>query len=144
SRLITEICVIGRQDKAGFRGSEILCGVVVPDFDVLKEQHIGNAGESIRWELENLGRELPEYQRVHDFVLRTGPLPRTATRKIRRFELKEQLESRAGEKREKEEIKLTEDDTSLMEAVAGKAIAAAIKQHAPKATAIHPGMNLEI
>ena len=147
SPFVSEICVLGIKDEAGeFKGGEKLSAVVVPNFEQLKAKQIANSKEWVVWELENLGRELPEYQRVHDFVLRAEPLPRTTTRKIRRFELKEQLESRAGEKREKEkeEIELTEDDTSLMESVAGKAIAEAIKQHAPKATAIHPGMNLEI
>src|SRR6266498_2076425 len=145
SPFVSEVCVLGVKDESSqFKGGEKLSAVVVPNFEHLKTKQIANSKEWVVWELENLGRELPEYQRVHDFVLRAQPLPRTTTRKIRRFELKEQLESRAGEKREKEEIELTEDDTSLMESVAGKAIAEAIKQHAPKATAIHPSMNLEI
>src|SRR6185437_1346665 len=61
SPLITEICVLGRQDANGFKGAESLCAVVVPDFDFLKRNHISNPGEWIPWELEDLGRELPEY-----------------------------------------------------------------------------------
>lgn len=145
SPFVSEICVLGIKDETSeFKGGEKLSAVVVPNFEHLKAKQIANAKEWVVWELENLGRELPEYQRVHDFVLRAEPLPRTTTRKIRRFELKEQLETRTGKKGETEEIQLTEDATSLMESVAGKAIAEAIKQHAPKATAVHPQMNLEI
>ena len=143
SPFVSEICVLGIKDEAGeFKGGEKLSAVVVPNFEHLKAKQIANAKEWVVWELENLGHELPEYQRVHDFVLRAEPLPRTTTRKTRRFELKEQLESRTGEERETEEIGLTEDDASLMESVAGKAIAEAIKQHTSKT--IHPRMNLEI
>ena len=69
--------------------------MVVPNFEYLKAQHIGNAREWVVWELENLGRELPEYQRVHDFVLRAEPLPRTSTRKVKRFSKKPARRTRA-------------------------------------------------
>ena len=145
SPFVSEICVLGIKDETSeFKGGEKLSAVVVPNFEHLKAKQIANAKEWVVWELENLGRELPEYQRVHDFVLRAEPLPRTTTRKIRRFELKEQLEARTGKERETKEAELTPDDRSVMKSPAGQAIAEAIKQHALEATAIHPKMNLEI
>src|SRR5262249_26436104 len=93
---VSEICVLGVKDETQqFKGAEKLCAGVVPNFDHLKTQRVANAREWIVWELENLGRELPEYQRVHDFVLRAEQLPRTATRKVRRFELKNELETKS-------------------------------------------------
>src|SRR6185295_733140 len=74
SPFVSEICVLGIRDEASkFKGAEKLCAVVVPNFEHLKAQHIANAKDWVIWELENLGRELPEYQRVHDFVLRAEP-----------------------------------------------------------------------
>jgi hypothetical protein len=35
---------------------------------------------------------LPEYQRVRDYVIRAERLPRTTARKVKRFELKNQIE----------------------------------------------------
>ena len=67
--------------------------MIVPDFEYLKQANIANSKEAIRYTLDDLGRELPEYQRVRDFVVRAEPIPRTATRKIKRFELKKQFES---------------------------------------------------
>lgn len=147
SPFVSEVCVLGLRDEAGeFKGAEKLCAVVVPNFDYLKGRNIANAREWVVWELENLGRELPEYQRIHDFVLRVEPLPRTSTRKVRRFELKDQLESLRKRERPtavKERL-LSPVERSQMDSPAGLAIIAAIKQHKPDVELIHPGMNLEI
>lgn len=144
SPFVSEVCVLGVKDEAGeFRGAEKLRAVVVPNFEYLKAQQIANAREWVVWELENLGRELPEYQRVHDFVLRADPLPRTTTRKIRRFELEDQLKGLEQPAREAD-IVFSPKDHLLMESPGGQAMAKAIKQHLPATTVIHPGMNLEI
>ncbi|MGH9883506.1 MAG: AMP-dependent synthetase/ligase, partial [Pyrinomonadaceae bacterium] len=64
SPLVGEICVLGITNSDGFAASEKLCAVVVPDFEYLKVNRIANAREAIRFDLDNLGRELPGYQRV--------------------------------------------------------------------------------
>ncbi len=148
SPMVGEICVLGVRDEAvKFARAEKLCAVVVPDFDYLKTQHIANTREAIRWELDNLGRELPEYQRVRDYMIRAEPLPRTTTRKVRRYELEQQIVS-AGpttqRAREASRFTLSPDDQKLMDSTAGRATAAAIKIHAPETTLIHPEMNLEL
>ena len=145
SPFVSEVCVLGVKDETSqFKGSEKLCAVVVPNFEYLKAQHIANVREWVIWELEALGRELPEYQRVHDFVLRAEPLPRTTTRKVRRFELKDQMETVSQEAHETKEVVFTASDHVLMESLPGRAIATAIRQHVPEIKVIHPGMNLEI
>jgi long-chain acyl-CoA synthetase len=149
SPLVGEICVLGVPDEAhDFARAEKLCGVIVPDFDYLKLQGIANAREAIRFALDNLGRELPEYQRVRDYVVRSEALPRTATRKVRRFELLKQVESlglAAGQRRDLCELDLTSEDRRLMDSTAGRALAVAIQHHTNAATPpIHPRMNLEL
>jgi long-chain acyl-CoA synthetase len=145
---VSEVCVLGVRDEASeFAGAEKLCAVVVPDFDYLKAHHIANAREAIRYALDNLGRELPEHQRVRDYVVRAEPLPRTASRKVRRFELKSQLEASgaiARQARSANRLAFTAEDRRLMDSPAGRAVAAAIRQQAPNAEAIHPQMNLEL
>lgn len=148
SPLVSEICVLSRRDSANqFKGAESLCAIVVPNFEFLKTQHITNPGEWIPWELEDLGRELPEYQRVHDFVVRTEPLPRTTTRKIRRYELQQQLDaadtSGLGRRNENRFI-LSPADWSLMNSPVGSIITAIINEHVTEALVIHPLLNLEI
>ncbi len=148
SPFVSEICVLGVQDETSeFKRAEKLCAVVVPNFEYLRSQHIANAREWVVWELENLGRELPEYQRVHDFVLRAEPLPRTTTRKLKRFELagelqtlREQADGQAASKASS----LSEADQSLMDSPGGRATLAAVQQHVAPTKIIQPQMNLEI
>lgn len=148
SPFVSEVCVLGLRDEASaFKGAEKLGAVVVPNFDYLKTQNIANAREWVVWELENLGRELPEYQRVHDFILRAEPLPRTSTRKVRRFELKDQIESErklSGRPVVAKEEVLTATQQAMMNSPAGRAVTAAIKQQKPDTGPLYPGMNLEI
>lgn len=149
SPLISEICVLGIPDEDNdFAQAEKLCGVIVPDFDYLKQQGIANTREAIRFDLDNLGRELPEYQRVRDYLVRAEALPRTATRKVRRFELLKQVESlgfSGRQRRDANEFIFNDADRSLMETTAGRALVAAIEhQVAAPAPVIHPEMNMEL
>lgn len=84
---IKEICVVGVPDEGGER----LHAVVVPDFDALKQKGIVNAYDAIRWEMETLSQKLPGYQRVLSLEIRKEPLPRTTTRKLKRFEITRQV-----------------------------------------------------
>lgn len=92
SPAISEICVLGIQDNtSSFVGVEKLFAVVVPNFEYLRTEDIVDVEGCIRIELEKLGGELPKYQRLRDFIVRSDPLPRTTTRKIQRFALQSEL-----------------------------------------------------
>ncbi|HEX8734624.1 MAG TPA: AMP-binding protein, partial [Pyrinomonadaceae bacterium] len=146
--LVEEMAILGVKDEtAQHAGSEKLVAVIVPDFTYLKANNIANSREAIRHELDTLGRELPEYQRVRDYIIRVEPLPRTATRKIRRFELQKEIESGAistRQARDPNQWKLSAEDARLLDSNAGKAVASVIKKNAKDAETIHPAMNLEI
>ncbi len=145
--LVAELAIIGIQDESEARaGAEKLAAVVVPDFDYLKQAKIANSKEAVRHELDSLGRELPEYQRVRDYIIRAEPLPRTATRKIKRFQLKKEIESGVitAEAKEANAWEFTNDDNQLLDTGAARAVVAAIKQNAKDPDVIHPAMNLEI
>ncbi len=148
SPLVEEMCVLGvRDESAGFAGAEKLCAVIVPDFEYLKKNRIANAYEAIRFDLDNLGREIPEAQRVRDYIMRAEPLPRTSIRKIKRFALKQEIEAAgtaARQTRAPESWTFTEADHALMQTSAAQALAQAVRLHAPDAEVIHPTMNLEI
>ncbi len=145
--MVEEMAIIGvADDSAPHAGSEKLAAVVVPDFEYLRTTRIANSKEAIRHALDNLGRELPEYQRVRDYTIRAEPLPRTATRKVKRFQLKQEFESgqiAAGEQETKTWASTPEDE-ELLTSPAGSAVADAIRQNASEADVIHPAMNLEI
>jgi long-chain acyl-CoA synthetase len=94
-----------------------------------------------------LGRELPEYQRVREYVIHTEPLPRTATRKVKRFKLLKQIEKEGlidQTARPKKQIELSEEDKSMLETNAGRAVVSAIKKNVKDSEVISPAMNLEI
>jgi long-chain acyl-CoA synthetase len=147
SPLVEELAVIGVSDADALAGSERLAAVVVPNFEYLRQAKIANSKEAIRHGLDNLGRELPEYQRVRDYIIRTEPLPRTATRKIKRFELAKLLAYGNGTGRlsDHKTWDLSDLDKDLLDSSVGKAVVAAIKNNSKDVDgAIHPAMNLEI
>lgn len=148
SPLVAEICVIGLEDESeGRRGAEKLAAVAVPDFEYLKQKGVANAREAIRFDLDGLGRELPEYQRVRDYIVRTEPLPRTATNKIKRFELRNEYtdgnDTRLPSAYVKE-WKFYDDDRRLMDTPEGRLVAESLLAQGVAATDIHPEMNIEI
>ncbi len=145
--LVAELAIIGVQDESeAHAGAEKLAAVVVPHFDYLKQAKVANSKEAIRHALDNLGRELAEYQRVRDYIIRAESLPRTATNKIKRFQLKKEIETGviSAEAKEAKEWKFTETDELLLETNTAKAVVTAIRQNSKDAEFIHPNMNLEI
>src|SRR5690349_2914935 len=96
SPFIKEICVMGIMSRPGEPFSERLHAVIVPNFDVLRERKIVNAREVIRFDVENLSMELPSTKRILSFDLWSDPLPRTTTRKLKRFEIQRRVMAGEG------------------------------------------------
>ena len=147
SPMVEELAIIGIADESeAFAGAEKLAAVVVPDFAYMKANGIANSKEAIRHNLDSLGRELPEYQRVRDYMIRVEPLPRTATNKIKRFQLKKEVESGviATDAKEIKAWEMSAEDTALLAGNTANAVVNAIKQNAKDASVVHPSMNLEI
>jgi long-chain acyl-CoA synthetase len=146
--LVEELAILGVKDaSSAHAGAEKLVAVAVPDFDYLKVNSIANSQNAIRYALDNLGRELPEYQRVREYIIRIEPLPRTATRKIKRFELQKEIETgkiSSAEPQAAKEWKFSEEDRKLIESPAGKTVTSVVQKNAADAAEVHPSMNLEI
>jgi len=83
SPLIKEICLLGISEPGGQR-TEGLAAVVVPNFEHLKAERITNSEEAIRWEMENVSRNLPAFKRPTQLRIVKDPLPRTRLGKIQR------------------------------------------------------------
>ncbi|PYP89444.1 MAG: hypothetical protein DMG65_13405 [Candidatus Angelobacter sp. Gp1-AA117] len=99
SPFIKEICVMGLTNRPGEPVSERLHAVIVPDFDVLRERKIVNAREVIKFDVESLSMQLPSTKRILSFDIWPEPLPRTSTRKLKRFEIQRRVTAneRAGQ-----------------------------------------------
>ena len=84
---------------------------------------------------------------MREYVIRAEPLPRTATKKIKRFELQKDIEENgydtkgAPEKRARE---FKDEDNRLIESNVGQAIIKIVKQNTKTEEKIHPAMSLEI
>lgn len=87
SPYIKEICVIGLEARPGDPTSERLHAVVVPNFDVLRQRKIVNATQVVRFDIEGLSAKLPSTKRIGSYEIWQEDLPRTTTRKLKRFEI---------------------------------------------------------
>ncbi len=97
SPYIKEIGVMALETEPGNPTSERLYAVVVPDFDVLKERKIVNAKEVIRFDIEGISAHIPSTKRIGSYEIWQEALPRTTTRKLKRFELEKRV--RANQKK---------------------------------------------
>ena len=93
---IKEICVVALESEPGDPVSEHLHAVVVPNFALLKERKIVNAREVIRFDIEGLSTQLPSTKRIGSFEIWQEDLPRTTTRKLKRFEIEQRVRSKQG------------------------------------------------
>jgi long-chain acyl-CoA synthetase len=91
SPFIKEICVMGMEGTAG---SEKLYAVIVPNFEVMRQRKVVNTKEVIRFDVEGLSAKLPSTKRISGYEIWQDDLPRTTTRKLKRFEIEKRV--RAG------------------------------------------------
>lgn len=146
SECIKEICVLGLED---YSGTERLHAVVVPDFDVLKRRKVINVKEVIRFEIEGLSVELPSTKRIASYEIWQENLPRTTTRKIKRFEVQHRvLANQAKGSSETEfdsERPLSAEELSWLDLLDVQKALVVIRNMSPaKGGAIRPDANLEL
>ena len=147
SPYIKEICVLGREAKPGDPMSEQLYAVVVPNFDVLRERKIVNTKEVIRFDIESLSSQLASTKRIVNYEIWQDDLPRTTTRKIKRFEVAKKVQAGVGksdsglssEKPLTEEESAWLDDANVQRAI--KIIKESSRESPPQ---IRPNYNLEL
>ncbi len=149
SPFIQEICVMGLMSRPGEPASERLHAVMVPDFDVLRERRIVNTREVIRFDVENLSMQLPSAKRILSFDIWPEPLPRTTTRKLRRFEIQRKVQSSGPQTDEPAGSAQTDIEPTAAEALwladpdVRKGIEA-IRRAGKTQKPVLPGSNLEL
>src|SRR2546427_1539005 len=96
SPFIKEICVIGVEARPGDAMSDGLHAVIVPNFELLRQRKIVNAKEVIRFDIEGLSVKLPSTKRIGSYEIWQQDLPRTTTRKLKRFEIEKRIQANAA------------------------------------------------
>ncbi|HZZ17622.1 MAG TPA: 1-acyl-sn-glycerol-3-phosphate acyltransferase, partial [Candidatus Sulfotelmatobacter sp.] len=104
SPYIKELAVIGLEGKPS-EGGDRLHAVIVPNFDALRQKKIVNAKEVIRFDIEGLSQQIASTKRIGSYEIWQEDLPRTSTRKIKRFEVEKRVKSNQARK--------LDDDASL-------------------------------
>lgn len=94
SPYIEEICVFLSKDNLSQK--EILTAAILPDYHYFRTQHIQQIKDRIRFEIENLSRNLPSYKRIKKYVIITEKLPRTPLGKVKRYQVSQKYMDLSG------------------------------------------------
>jgi long-chain acyl-CoA synthetase len=142
SPLIKEICVLGLEDG----GTEKLYAVITPNFEVLRQRKIVNTKEVIRFDVEGLSAKLPSTKRIAGYEIWQEDLPRTTTRKLKRFEIEKRV--KAG-KRDDDSAEITRpitpEDSAWLEQPDNQRALKIIREYSPSHPEnILPTNNLEL
>jgi long-chain acyl-CoA synthetase len=92
SPYIKELAVMGLEGNPG-EGGDRLHAVIVPNFDALRQKKIVNAKEVIRFDIEGLSQQIASTKRIGSYEIWQEDLPRTTTRKIKRFEVEKRVKA---------------------------------------------------
>ncbi|MBM3249162.1 MAG: AMP-binding protein [Candidatus Omnitrophica bacterium] len=114
SPYIKEICVLQKSEEQFGHLIDSLFAVAVPDLEYFQQKNIMNIRTKIRWELENLAKDLPGYRRIMGFTLAKEALARTAMGKIKRYEVREKYLLGKPASWETEEAGLWEEDKIIL------------------------------
>jgi long-chain acyl-CoA synthetase len=146
SPFIKECCVLGIAPP-GEPAAERLHAVVVPDFDVMRQRKVLNAKEVLRFEIESLSVQLPSHKRVLSYEIWNEELPRTTTRKLKRFQIaaRVQAQPQHGENSAATAARTVraEDQAWAAQPQVAQALAV-ITEAARHQSAVHPEANIEL
>jgi long-chain acyl-CoA synthetase len=149
SPFIKEIAVMGLEGKPG-AGGDRLHAVIVPNFDVLRQKKIVNAKEAIRFDIEGLSPQIASTKRIGSYEIWQEDLPRTTTRKIKRFEVEKRVKAHLGRSDEggadlPAEKPLTADETAWLDRPdVQRALKILRESSATGMQSLRPSMSLEL
>ncbi len=150
SPYIKEVCVMALEGKPGDATSERLHAVIVPNFNALRERKIVNTKEVIRFDIEGLSQKLPSTKRIASYEIWQDDLPRTTTRKLKRFEIEKRVRAGRDDKAKSgselaEQATLRNEDRAWMEETDVRRALKVIRERArTKPENLRPTDNLEL
>jgi long-chain acyl-CoA synthetase len=146
---VKEICVMALEARPGDPTSERLHAVVVPNFELLRERKIVNSKEAIRFEIEALSHKIASTKRLGSYDIWQDDLPRTTTRKLKRFQIEKKVrelkQSGAADSDIGAEKPMTAEDQLWLDRDDVKRALAFVRESSRnRLDAIHPAHNLEL
>ncbi len=148
SPYIKELAVIGIEGKPG-EGGDRLHAVIVPNFDMLRQKKIVNAKEVIRFDIEGLSQQIASPKRIGSYEIWQEDLPRTTTRKIKRFEVESRVKRNQGSKLADDtalpqEKPLTSEEKAWLGRLEVQQALKILRQSSRAGVTIRPSYNLEL
>lgn len=142
SPLIKEICVLGLDEG----GTEKLYAVITPNFEVLRQRKVVNTKEVIRFDLEGLSAKLASTKRIAGYEIWQEDLPRTTTRKLKRFEIAKRVKAGKRDDADAEIAKpRSQEDSTWLEQPDNQRALKIIREYSPSHPEnISPTDNLEL
>jgi len=149
SPLVKEICVMALEARPGDPTSERLHGVIVPNFEALRERKIVNSKEAIRFEIDALSHKIASTKRLGSYEIWQEDLPRTTTRKLKRYQIerkvRETQNNGGGGADVGAEKPLTDEERAWLEREDVKRALEVVKESARnQLVTIKPAHNLEL
>ena len=149
SPIIKELAVMGLEGSPA-EGGDRLHAVIVPNFDVLRQRKIVNAKEAIRFDIEGLSPRIASTKRIGSYEIWQEDLPRTTTRKIKRYEVEKRVRANQSKKTADDaelpaDKPLTEEETTWLEQPQVRRALKIIRDNARSAPAtLRPTLNLDL
>src|SRR5262249_50250713 len=133
-------CILGITEEGASGGGGVLHAIVVPDLDEFRRRGQTAIMEMIRFDIENLSKQLPSFYRIHSLAIRNEPLPRTVTRKLKRFEIQQEA---TAQHRLQTQTREGEDHPGFRTRI-GSVIAELVREAKPGVGPLNPSMNIEL
>jgi long-chain acyl-CoA synthetase len=145
SPFIKELCVLGLT-LPGEPSAERLHAIIVPDLEVMQARKVLNMKEVLRFDIENLSVHLPAHKRILGYEIQMDPLPRTTTRKLKRYEIERKLRARGTEpgKEHNTQKPVTEEESAWTSDPGVAQALEIIREAAHDKSAVRAAANLEL
>jgi long-chain acyl-CoA synthetase len=147
SPFVKEICVLGLEARPGEPQAERLHAVIVPHDEVLRARKIVNITDVLRFDIDGLSARLPAGKRILSYEIWQDELPKTTTRKLKRYEIQQRVGQGAGsDARAIASRKFNDEDIAWAEQPEVARALAVMGEHAhhQREGEIHPNDSLEL
>jgi len=143
SPYIKEVCLVPQTAERGGAEVEGLLALVLPDLDSFRAEGMTNVFETIRWDMENIGRNLPAYKRPTGLVIVKEGFPRTRLGKIQRHLVAQRFRDERAQAAGVPEAPPSDADVALLEDEMGRRVLEYLRE-AVKKPVVRFDDNLEL